>query len=386
MATREEIFIPAKTSIPTSTPLITPSMDHRRRRLTTLPPELLLLIYSNLRPAAKLALTLTSRTLYLKLPTLASSKTTVPTTQCTQASQATTTLALPLCARKAIATYLSYPKRRKNRRNCTFCSQWYPSTLFGNPWSPLSTETMDERRNRQEEMSAQLIEDGVDAMGGPGMITLPPEICAWHRGAFTVLVDGPPPSSSSFPWTSSPQQPQQQEKTNNEPRYPIQTPPTPSPFPDLRPGWWRIPSLLCKHCKKISTPLRQFGESVSPVKSITEGDMESMMGFCERMVLWGSCPQCRGCDDCGLLLVKVFVRIARGYEKSVEDSECDGVSAGDLDAIASSRGGKIDGDGLLVDTPGRFVVYREGGKVMVREWETRNKKSPHRDICVKRIR
>lgn len=84
------------------------------------------------------------------------------------------------------------------------------------------------------------------------------------------------------------------------------------------------------------------------------------------MVLWGSCVWCDGCDDCGLVQVEVFVRIALGYgEKNVK--EVNPVECGDTEEV---EGIDSDGDEMFVDDPGRFVIYRRDGEAWVREWET----------------
>lgn len=72
---------------------------------------------------------------------------------------------------------------------------------------------------------------------------------------------------------------------------------------------------------------------------------------------------CDECDDCRLVQVEVFVRIARGYEKNPAGCEsADYVSAEEVEGI--------DGDEIFVDEPGRFVIYRRDGEAWVREWET----------------
>lgn len=306
--------------------ITTPSQTQPPPTLTTLPLELLLLIHSHLHPAAKLALSLTTRRLYLDLPTLAAAKSTV---------HATNLLALTPCGRKAISTHLSFTKKRKNRRYCRYCSQWYPTALFANPWLPLSSETEEESKEKQKYLSNRLLENGVDEMGGPGMLTLPPEICGWHRGNFVHLVSGPPCTNNtitttitttSSPGTSSSSAPLSTPRHKYQGNlYPIQT--------TLPPGWWEIPSLLCLHCKKTTTNSFHFNTQTSskstqnPNSTQTstpnstpnstqishpkkqETPKESPTHHYERTAKWDKCPNCPRCPDCTLLPLDIYKRI-----------------------------------------------------------------------------
>lgn len=329
----------------TTTPTTTPSSRPRKlSTLITLPPELLLLIHSQLQPAAKLSLSLTTRTLYLNLPTLASSK--QPTTH------AANHLALSPCGRKAISSYLDYAKKRKNRIYCRYCEQWYPSTLYGNPWLPLPTEPVQQSRQRQEQISLQLLEEGVDNMGGPGMITLPPEICGWHRKALVRLISAPP----------------SQTKKKDSAKYPIQSSPLPALYPNLTPGWYKIPSLLCLHCKRINTLLHTFTNTLTNLNpNPSEKQEESITQFCERMALWRSCPHCNGCSDCALIQIDSFVRIARGYGEFATDTDTNPA----VFTVAEDEAVNEDGDDIFLQDPGRFVIYNLGNdEIWVREWES----------------
>lgn len=206
-------------------------------------------------------------------------------------------------------------------------------------------------------MSLQLLEDRVDTMGGPGMISLPAEICGWHRGHFIQLVSGPP--SAPTPSSSS-------SRHKNFSTYPMQSRPLPALYPGLTPGWWKIPSLLCLHCKKITTPLRFFTENVAKSRG---GKGESMKKFCEKMVLWRSCEWCHGCADCGLIEVEVFVRIVRGYMEE-ETNSTSHENAEDETDIGIEAAESYENQ-IFAGEPGRFVIYRRNGESRVREWETR---------------
>lgn len=335
--------------------------------LIGLPPELLILIHDFLRPAAKLALKMSNRHLYLTFPPLASSKPSL---------HEPNPVALSSCARKAITSYYSFSKKRRGRKHCSYCHEWYPTNLFGDPWlTPLATETEEDKRMTENQISSQLVEDSTDHLGGPGIIDLPEGICNWHRGHLAQIISAPPPYPVHSPIQS---------------RYPIQTSPVPALFPDLTSGWWCIPSLLCLHCKKIDSPLHVFAGR--------EDVQESMTSFCARMALRGRCSWCDGCDTCGLVPVTRFVRISRESEASALESH------------------KESGDGGFTEEPGRFVIYRREGAPWVREWKSRKfilyvrsqlprhsaarravfdfsvaktdfhggiKHGPHRDVCVK---
>jgi hypothetical protein len=232
-----------------------------------------------------------------------------------------------------VTAYLDFEKRRQGRRYCGYCGEWYPASMFGNIW-----EDDGEGGVLERQVSMQVLEDGVDERGGPGMVDIPDGICQWHRGHFCHLVSSPPESS----------------KRQSAARYPMQSRPEPSPFAQLGPGWWSIPSLLCLHCRKVSSPMQLFEE---------KGDSnDSMVRFCGRMSLWGRCPWCDGCDTCGLVSVACYVRISRGRKEIIEDTR-EGGGHEDFEEQEES-------DEIYENEPGRFVIYRHHGEPWVREWKT----------------
>lgn len=298
---------------------------------STLPPEILLLVYKELHLPAKLALKLTSRHIYFALPPLG------PRTPGTNIP------ALSKCARAAITTYLDYEHKRQEKTHCHLCHEWYATAHFQNPWA--ANDALLER-----ELSAQLQQDGVDALGGPGMVDVPSGICAWHRGHFCLLVTGPP--------APSPLHDQHME------RYPMQSRPQAAVFPHLARGWWSIPSLMCLHCRQVHSPLRRAEESA----------VMAMAKLCQRMALWGACPWCDGCDSCGVVEATCYVRIG-GRRTELIEAKC--TVGGPEEAIQATR---IDGESeeeeakqsqqIFTTDPGRFVIYRRDGEAWVREWET----------------
>jgi hypothetical protein len=170
------------------------------------------------------------------------------------------------------------------------------------------------------------------------MLELPEGVCGWHRGHFVHLISNPPTNHSSL---------DRQVGRGGESRYPIQAPPTASPFLRLTPGWWSIPSLLCFHCKKVNTILPYLSNYAGKL----DGG-ESMKALCDRTARWGRCRSCDGCDACALLVVECLVRIAKGFAQQGTDVEM------------------REEDEIFEGEPSRFVIYRVGGEIWVREWKT----------------
>jgi hypothetical protein len=324
---------------PTLTTLFTKQLytmppERKPPTLLNIPPELLVLIHARLQPAAKLAMRMTSRHLYFTLLPLQdapeSSK---------QSIHSSNLLALSACARKAISVYLDFDKKRKGRMYCVHCGQWYPSYIFGNPWNTSS--------EAEEQIRSDLLQDGVDSMGGPGMLELPEGVCGWHRGHLVHLISNTSTNHSSL---------NREVGRDAESRYPIQTPPTASPFLQLTPGWWSIPSLLCLHCKNVNTILPYLSNYAGKL------DMrESMEARCERTALWSRCKSCDGCDSCGLVAVDCFIRIGKGFASQYNEGR-------DVGGEVEDKG--IKDDEIWADGPGRFVIYRIGGEFWAREWKT----------------
>ncbi|KAF2434389.1 hypothetical protein EJ08DRAFT_693429 [Tothia fuscella] len=125
--------------------------------LLSLPTELLIEISTLLPLPALLAFKISTRRLYLDLPHIKPTRAELDR--------------LDTCAKKALFTHLQFDHVRKS---CAQCKQWYPNHLFGT--------TSNVSPNQLAATPDKVLKEGHSFLGGPGMVDLPDDVCAWHQG------------------------------------------------------------------------------------------------------------------------------------------------------------------------------------------------------------
>jgi hypothetical protein len=136
------------------------------RNINSLPPELLIEITTYLALPAHLAFKISTRHLYLSLPSIR------PTSKIL--------LALSDCARYALYCCMQFDRAR---RCCGLCKQWYPNRLF---------KSIESRTIEYEELERRkVLRSGHGDLGGPGMVDLPDGLCAWEMPRFVQFRDMP---------------------------------------------------------------------------------------------------------------------------------------------------------------------------------------------------
>jgi hypothetical protein len=202
---------------------------------SALPPELVHIIDGWLDLASKIALRITCKSLHNQLPKIKVARQLFATDICCYMRVSSHTESSPDCQR------------------CAMCHGRYPLDLYTQTWTP--------------EIRDFILRHGKDTIAGPGMISIPSDICDWHRRLFARILS-PKQSLQYFPEFHTVTTPQQRTSAQ---ALTTQKPPC---------RWVREPKLLCMHCHTFSDNLwRQ------------------------------SCPKCV-CQYCGVRIVQIFTRLA----------------------------------------------------------------------------
>jgi len=201
-----------------------------------LPTELLVEISQYLHLPARLAFKISEKYIYLTLPAIKPSQQDLST--------------LSQCAAYAISNHMLFDKDRKC---CALCKQWYPNHLFGS--------TTNRTVPQEEDELERVLRDGHSWLGGPGMVELPEDICAWERSRFVSLLELHPPRMGNH---------KVRVKDNEEACL----------------GWLSKLECVCMHCGNVKVP-RHSRISGYPIRNST--------CICD-------------CDTCGSREIRTYVQ------------------------------------------------------------------------------